>query len=76
LNRRKQYNRNGGKNLYLLNYRQVLLKNIYTDCQDLFLDQKHSFFRLMEEHIDLGEFIPVSFTSAFNQNLGRNHKHV
>jgi len=53
-------------------YRQVSLKDIYTDCQDLFLDQKPSFFQLLEEHIDLGEFIPISFTNAFYQNLGRN----
>ena len=53
-------------------YQQTSLKDIYSDCQDLFLDQAPTFFQLLEEHIDLSEFIPNTFYSAFYQKLGRN----
>jgi len=37
----------------------------------MFIDDLPSFFQLLEEHIDLNEFIPPVFFSAFYQTLGR-----
>ena len=51
---------------------QLSLKDIYADCQDLFLDQVPSFFQLLEQQIDLKEFVPSTFINAFYQKLGRN----
>jgi len=44
----------------------------FADCQDAFYDDVPSFFQLLEEHIDLNEFIPPAFNYAFYLDLGRN----
>ena len=55
-----------------LKIRQLSLKDIYVECQEMFLEQSPSFFQLLEQHIDIDEFIPPAFYSAFYQKLGRN----
>ena len=52
-------------------YRQISLKDTFSDCQDLFMDDTPSFFQLLDEHLDIQEFIPAVFTNAFYQRLGR-----
>ena len=52
-------------------YHQIALKDIFSDCQDLFMDDTPSFFQLLEEHFDISEFIPSVFYNAFYQRLGR-----
>lgn len=52
-------------------YHQISLKETFDSCQDMFIDDTPSFFRLLSEHIDLHDFIPVEFSSAFYQTLGR-----
>lgn len=52
-------------------YHQVSLKETFSDCQDMFFDNTPSFFQLLEEHIDIADFIPLNFSLAFYQNLGR-----
>ena len=52
--------------------RQLSLRDIYENCQDMFADQSPHFFQLLDEYIDLEEFIPSSFYLAFHQKLGRN----
>jgi len=56
-------------------YEQLTLKDLYTDCQDMFFDQAPTFFQLLEQHIDIDEFIPPSFFTAFYQKLGRNREY-
>lgn len=51
---------------------QLSLKDIFDDCQDIFIDNPTSFFQLLEQNVDINEFIPNSFYSAFHQKLGRN----
>ena len=51
---------------------QLSLKDVYADCQDMFLDHDPSFFQLLEQYIDIDEFIPPSFVTAFYLRLGRN----
>lgn len=52
-------------------YHQISLKDIFSDCRDMFIDDTPSFFQLLEEHFDLSEFIPSVFYNAFYQHLGR-----
>ena len=52
-------------------YHQISLKETFDSCQDMFIDDTPSFFRLLSEHMNLHDFIPVEFFSAFYQSLGR-----
>lgn len=52
-------------------YHQISLKDTFSDCQDMFMDDVPSFFQLLDEHFDIAEFIPSVFTNAFYQQLGR-----
>lgn len=49
------------------NYHQLSLKDTFSDCRDLFLDDVPSFFQLLEQHFDISLFIP----QTFYQHLGR-----
>lgn len=53
-------------------YRQISLKDTFSDCKDMFIEDSPSFFQLLDEHFDIQEFIPSVFTNAFYQHLGRN----
>ncbi len=52
-------------------YRQLSLKDTFSNCQDLLIEDSPSFFQLLDEHFDIQEFIPSVFTNAFYQHLGR-----
>jgi hypothetical protein len=52
-------------------YRQISLKDTFSDCQDAFIDDAPSFFQLLDEHFDISEFIPPVFRNAFYQHFGR-----
>lgn len=52
-------------------YRQISLKDTFSNCQDMFMEDTPSFFQLLDEHFDIQEFIPSVFTNAFYQQLGR-----
>ena len=52
-------------------YHQISLKETFSDCQDIFIDDTSSFFQLLEEHFDISEFVPPAFYDAFYQSLGR-----
>lgn len=52
-------------------YHQISLKETFSDCQDLFIDDAPSFFQLLDEHLDLDSFIPDPFFNAFYRSLGR-----
>lgn len=54
-----------------LKYHQISLKETFSHCQDIFIDDSPSFFQLLEEHFDISEFIPSTFHNAFYQSLGR-----
>jgi len=50
---------------------QIAMSEIFSGCQELFQTNSPTFFDLLEEHIDLDEFIPARFNLAFYQNCGR-----
>jgi hypothetical protein len=52
-------------------YHQVSLKETFSECQDMFVNDVPSFFHLLETHMDLNDFIPLEFYNAFYQNIGR-----
>lgn len=51
--------------------RQISLKDTFSDCQDMFVDDVPSFFQVLDEHFDITEFIPSVFRNAFYQHRGR-----
>lgn len=53
------------------NYHQLSLKDTFSDCQDMFIDDTPSFFQLLEQHFDISLFVPQTFYNAFYQHLGR-----
>ena len=52
-------------------YHQMTLKDTFSDCQNIFMDDAPSFFQLLEQHFDISLFIPQAFYNAFYQHLGR-----
>lgn len=54
-----------------IKYSQLTLAESSNECQYLLVSDTPTFFSLLEEHIDLNEFIPVEFYYAFHLSLGR-----
>lgn len=54
-------------------YHQISFKETFSQCQDLFFDDVPPFFQLLDQHLDLDDFIPSSFFNAFYRSLGRKH---
>ena len=40
---------------------QISLPDVFHNCQDMFLSSSPTFFSLLEENIDISDFIPVEF---------------
>ena len=56
----------------MLNYEnQLNLGNIYKECTELFREQKPKFLELLDEYIDINQYIPYSFKKAFYADTGR-----
>lgn len=53
-------------------YHQISLKDTFSDCTNMFMDDVPSFFQLLEQYFDISLFIPQTFYNAFYQHLGRN----
>ena len=57
-------------------YHQLSLKDIFSDCKDMFLEDVPSFFQLLEQHFGSSLFIPQTFYNAFYQRLGRKRDYL
>ena len=44
----------------MIPYKQLSLADIFSDCQEKFENDKPAFLSLLETHIDIDEFIPIS----------------
>ena len=56
----------------MLNYEnQLNLGNIYSNCQEIFKEQRPQFLELLDKYIDINAYIPFSFKKAFYANTGR-----
>ncbi len=59
----------------MIPYKQLSLADIFSDCQDKFENDKPAFLSLLETHIDLDEFIPISFRNHIYASTGRTRKY-
>lgn len=50
---------------------QISLGENFSVCQNQFIDDAPSFFMLLSEYCDIIDFIPIEFSNAFCQSLGR-----
>lgn len=56
----------------MLNYEnQLNLGNIYSDCSEMFKEQRPEFLELLDKYIDIHSYIPFSFKKAFYADTGR-----
>ena len=49
----------------MIPYKQLSLADIFSDCQEKFENDKPAFLSILETHIDIDEFIPISFQKSF-----------
>lgn len=59
----------------MIPHKQLSLEDILTDCQEKFEFDKPAFLSLLEQHINLDEFIPSSFVNRFYASTGRSRKY-
>ena len=59
----------------MITYKQLSVADIFQDCQDKFENNKSAFLSLLEEHIDIDEFIPITFRNHFYSSTGRTRKY-
>ena len=59
----------------MIPYKQLSLADIFQDCQNKFNNDKPAFLSLLETHIDIDEFIPISFRNHFYASTGRSRKY-
>ena len=56
----------------MLNYEnQLNLGNIYSNCKEIFKEQRPEFLELLDKYIDVNSYIPFSFKKAFYADTGR-----
>jgi len=51
--------------------KQLSLADIFSDCQNIFENDKPEFLSLLEQHINLEEIVPVSFVNHYYSWTGR-----
>ena len=59
----------------MIPYIQLSLTDIFSDCQNKFENDKPAFLSLLENHIDIDVFIPISFRNHFYASTGRTRKY-
>ena len=59
----------------MIPYKQLSLADIYSDCKTFFESDKPKFLSLLENTINLDEFIPLSFYDHFYASTGRPRKY-
>lgn len=59
----------------MIPYKQLSLADVFSDCQYKFENDKPAFLTLLENNINLDEFIPISFRNHFYAPTGRPRKY-
>ena len=59
----------------MIPYKQLSLKDVFSNCQEKFENDKPAFLSLLETHINIDEFIPISFRNHFYASTGRKRKY-
>lgn len=59
----------------MIPHKQLSLAEIFSDCQEKFENDKYQFLSLLENTININEFIPISFRNHFYASTGRPRKY-
>ncbi len=59
----------------ILSHKQLSISEIYSECSTFLENDKHRFLTLLEENLNLDEFIPFSFYNAYHASTGRPREH-
>ena len=59
----------------MIPHKQLSLEDIFSNCQNIFENDKPEFLSLLEKHIDLDELVPVSFRCHFHKSIGRTREY-
>ena len=59
----------------MIPYKQLTLEEIFQNCQEKFENDKPAFLSLLETHIHIDDFIPLSFYKHFYASTGRTRKY-
>ena len=59
----------------MIPYKQLSLADVFSDCQNIFENDKPAFLSLLEAHINIDEIIPISFRNHFYASTGRSRKY-
>lgn len=49
----------------MIPHKQLKLADIFEDCKNIFEEDKPQFLSLLEEHINLSDYIPLEFYNHF-----------
>ena len=60
----------------MITYKQLSLADIFSDCQNKFVNDKYEFLSILDEAINLDEIVPPSFVYHFCAATGRPRKHL
>jgi len=55
----------------MIPHKQLSMADIFSNCQNIFENDKPKFLSLLENHINLDEIVPVSFRNHFRSWTGR-----
>lgn len=61
--------------ILMITYKQLSLTDVFSDCQEIFEENKPEFLTLLESYIDLDEIVSVSFRNHFYASTGRTRKY-
>ena len=59
----------------MISYNQLSLAEIFTDCQEKFENDKPAFLELLELHLNIYEYISVSFQNHYYSSIGRPRRY-
>lgn len=59
----------------MITYKQLSLTQIFSDCTEKFDTDKYKFLSLLENNLDLDEFISISFRNHYYAATGRRRKY-
>ena len=59
----------------MITYKQLSLAEIFADCQEKFENDKPAFMEFLKQHLDINEFISVSFYNHYYASTGRPLKY-
>ena len=55
----------------MITQKQLSLADIYNDCKEIYENDKNSFLKLLEEHLDINSLIPATFKKNYYSWTGR-----